>query len=465
MGKIIFTDIKTRRILYRTVLFMGDAFCVAMALRLSFVTRFHFEPFIEIFPIVKGLPNPVIYFPLQGTALGVWMMVFWVMGFYQRINLDILDEVIRIVRGVFVGWIIVLAATFLYRGVEYSRLVMLLSGIYASLFVFVFREVMKWLYDRGAAKWWEPHTVLILGSGRMSRSIQRVLSWHREISLVHKSTRDPHQLRQFLRETPIREVFVAEPDLDHMTLVAMSDVCDEFDVPFKIVPDVLELRMGEVIFDDSLGLPTFRVKPVSLHGWTYFYKRLFDVVFSTLLLSFTIVPFIFMSILIWIDSDGPVFFRQPRMGHKRRVFPFFKFRTMVANADVYLELLKKKSERSGPVFKMKDDPRVTRIGKWMRKFSLDEVPQIINVLQGQMSLVGPRPQVLWEASAYDEWAKKRLNVLPGITGLWQVSGRAQLSYEQMIDLDVYYIEHWSPGLDLRILLKTIPTILMSKGAY
>jgi lipopolysaccharide/colanic/teichoic acid biosynthesis glycosyltransferase len=114
---------------------------------------------------------------------------------------------------------------------------------------------------------------------------------------------------------------------------------------------------------------------------------------------------------------------------------------------------------------MKDDPRVTRIGKWLRKYSLDEVPQIINVLKGQMSLVGPRPQVLWEASAYDEWAKKRLNVLPGITGLWQVSGRAQLSYEQMIDLDIYYIEHWSPGLDLRILLKTIPTILLSHGAY
>lgn len=465
MGKIIFADIKTRRMLYRGVLFVGDVFCVAAALRLSFMTRFYFQPFIDIFPVVKGLPNPAIYFPLQGTALGVWLMVFGVMGFYQRINLDVLDELIRIVRGVFIGWIIVLAATFLYRGVEYSRLVMLLSGLYTCLFVLVFRELMKWLYDRGAAKLWEPHTVLILGNGRMSRSIQRVLSWHKEISLVHKSTREPHQLRQFLREHPIREVFVAEPDLDHTVLVAMSDVCDEFDVPFKIVPDVLELRMGEVIFDDSLGLPTFRVKPVSLHGWTYFYKRLFDVVCSTLLLSFTIVPFAFMSILIWIDSEGPVFFRQPRMGHKRRVFPFFKFRTMVANADMYLEALKKKSERSGPVFKMKDDPRVTRIGKWMRKFSLDEVPQIINVLQGHMSLVGPRPQVLWEASAYDEWAKKRLNVLPGITGLWQVSGRAQLSYEQMIDLDVYYIEHWSPGLDLRILLKTIPTILLSKGAY
>jgi exopolysaccharide biosynthesis polyprenyl glycosylphosphotransferase len=465
MGKFLFSNIKTRRLLYRGVLFLGDFLCVILALRLSFQTRFQSESFLTLFPVTKGFPLPDIYFPIQGTALGIWIMVFIVSGFYQRINLFSLDELLRILRGVFVGWVIVLAATFLYRGVEYSRLVLMLSGIYTFGLVFAFREIMKWLYDHGAARWWEPHTILILGTGRMAKSIQRVLGWHREISLVHKSTRDPEQLKQYLSEHPIKEVFLGEPDLDHTTLIAMSDVCDEFDVPFKIVPDVLELRMGEVIFDDSLGLPTYRVKPISLHGWTYFYKRLFDVVCSTLILSLMLFPLLFIAFLIRIDSAGPIFYYQPRMGHRRRVFPFLKFRTMVANADVYLEELKKKSERSGPVFKMKSDPRVTWVGKFLRKYSLDEVPQIINVLRGQMSLVGPRPQVLWEASAYDEWAKKRLNVLPGITGLWQVSGRAQLSYEQMIDLDIFYIEHWSPGLDLRILLRTIPTILLGQGAY
>jgi len=137
----------------------------------------------------------------------------------------------------------------------------------------------------------------------------------------------------------------------------------------------------------------------------------------------------------------------------------------VQNADDLLQKLKEKSDRKGPVFKMKNDPRITLIGGFLRRYSLDEVPQLINVLRGEMSLVGPRPQVLWEASVYDEWAKKRLNVLPGITGLWQVSGRAELTYEEMIELDIYYIEHWSPGLDIKILLRTIPAVLLAKGAY
>jgi exopolysaccharide biosynthesis polyprenyl glycosylphosphotransferase len=464
MARVIFSEIRVRRILYRATLFLGDAVCVAASLHLAYVTRFAFEPFMAVFPVTKGLPAHD-YFALQATALGIWMIGFVVSGFYDRVNLSPLDEWLRVLRGVCFPWLLILAGTFLYRRTDYSRLVLVLSGVYTFWLVFSFRQAAKWLYNHLAVRWWEPHTVMILGNGRMAKSIQRILSWHREIAIIHKTTRDPAELRRFLSEHAVREVFVGEPDLDHTTLIAMSDVCEEFYVPFRIVPDVLELRMGEVIMDDSLGLPTFRVKPVSLHGWTFFYKRLFDVVISTLILSLAFFPLFFIAILIRLDSKGPILFQQPRMGHRRRSFPFFKFRTMVANADQYLEELKKKSERLGPVFKMKDDPRITRFGKWLRKYSLDEVPQLINVLMGHMSLVGPRPQVLWEAKAYDEWAKKRLNVLPGITGLWQVSGRAQLSYEEMIELDVYYIEHWSPGLDLKILLKTVPTILSGQGAY
>jgi lipopolysaccharide/colanic/teichoic acid biosynthesis glycosyltransferase len=138
---------------------------------------------------------------------------------------------------------------------------------------------------------------------------------------------------------------------------------------------------------------------------------------------------------------------------------------MVQNADNLLEKYKSQSEREGPVFKMSNDPRITRIGKLLRRYSLDELPQIINVLKGDMSLVGPRPQVLWEAKAYDDWSKRRLRVLPGITGLWQVSGRAALSYKEMIELDIYYIENWSLGLDINIIFRTIPAVLTKQGAY
>ncbi len=172
-----------------------------------------------------------------------------------------------------------------------------------------------------------------------------------------------------------------------------------------------------------------------------------------------------VAVLIKIDSKGPILYRHKRVGYRGKQFDFYKFRTMVSDADKLLEVFKDKSERKGPVFKMANDPRITGIGKLLRRYSLDEIPQLINVLKGNMSLVGPRPQVLWEAAAYDDWAKRRLRVLPGITGLWQVSGRASLSYEEMIELDIYYIENWSPGLDLKIIFKTLPAILSKKGAY
>lgn len=459
-----FSNMRVRRMIYRAVLFVTDSLCTAAAFLLAFWTRFYWPPFEYVFPITKGVPSFAIYQPLFITAVAAGLISYMLRGFYGRVNIYSFDEFLRVTQGVLLAWIVVAAGTAFYRAADYSRLVLLLSAVYAVGFLFLSREIMKWFYHRLAGRW-EPHTVMILGNGRMARSIEMVLGWHREISIIRKTARDPEQLRAFLQTHEIREVFVGEPDVDHATLVAMSDVCEEFGVPFRIVPDVLELRMGEVVIDTSLGLPTFSVKPVSLHGWTYFYKRLFDVSASITILSLAFFPLILIAILVRLDSRGPVLFRQLRMGHRNKAFPFFKFRTMVANADDYLEKLKAQSERSGPVFKMKNDPRVTRVGKFLRKFSLDELPQIFNVLMGHMSLVGPRPQVLWEASAYDEWARKRLNVLPGITGLWQVSGRAQLSYEQMIELDVYYIEHWSPGLDLKILLRTVPTILGGQGAY
>ena len=459
------SNFRLRRFLYRSFLFLGDAVVVWVSLGAAYTTRFHWEPFLRFFPAVKGVPSPEFYLLLQWSALIIWMGIFVVSGFYQRMNLPTLDEFLRLSRGVMMGWVIVLAGTFFYRGVDYSRLVLGLAGVYVFWGLFLLRSTARFLYGRVVVNLAATHTILILGDGRMSKSIRKVLGQHPEFSFIQKSTHSPKELRHFLSSHSVREVYVGEPDLDHGSLIAMSEICDEFDVPFRIVPDVLELRMGEVILDDSLGLPTFQIKPVTLHGLTYIYKRFFDVVFSISVTSVLIFPLLLIALIIKLDSKGPALFGQPRLGHRQKPFHFLKFRTMIQNADHFLEELKKKNNRSGPVFKMKNDPRITRIGKWLRNYSIDEIPQILNVLRGQMSLVGPRPQVLWEAAAYNDWARKRLNVLPGITGLWQVSGRASLSYEEMIELDVYYIEHWSPGLDLKILLRTVPAILGGRGAY
>jgi exopolysaccharide biosynthesis polyprenyl glycosylphosphotransferase len=275
----------------------------------------------------------------------------------------------------------------------------------------------------------------------------------------------PEALREYLSRTSVREVFASAPELSHVTLLHFAEVCEDAGVPFKVIPDLMELRMGEIVFDDSLGLPSFSLRPATLAGSTYLYKRVFDVILSVAAISGLIVPFAFLAFLIRMDSPGPILFRQRRVGLRGRPFGFLKFRSMVEDAERRLDSLKDRNERTGPVFKIKDDPRVTRVGRWLRKLSLDEFPQLLNVLRGEMSLVGPRPQLPAEIAEAGEIAKRRMNVLPGITGLWQVSGRARLSYEQMVELDTYYIEHWSPGLDLTILVKTLPAVLGGRGAY
>lgn len=194
-------------------------------------------------------------------------------------------------------------------------------------------------------------------------------------------------------------------------------------------------------------------------------QRVLDVVFTMIGLLIIWPVFAVIALLVKLDSPGPVLFKQTRVGKDGEEFWFYKFRSMVSDAESKRHLLEMHNERSGPVFKMRNDPRITRVGRVLRKFSLDELPQLINVLKGDMSLVGPRPALPKETDKYTPRQRQRLIGLPGVTGLWQVSGRASLSFERSIELDLYYIEHQSIGLYFRILLMTIPAVLRAEGAY
>ena len=194
-------------------------------------------------------------------------------------------------------------------------------------------------------------------------------------------------------------------------------------------------------------------------------QRILDVVFSLLLLLLLCPVFGLIALSIKWDSPGTILFKQKRVGKHGGEFWFYKFRSMISDAEAKRHLLEEHNERSGPVFKIKNDPRVTRVGQFLRKYSLDELPQIINVLKGDMSLVGPRPALPAETETYTPHEQQRLLCTPGVTGLWQVSGRATVSFERSIELDLYYVEHQSLRLYLRILLMTIPAVLRAEGAY
>ncbi len=450
---------------YRLLILVVDALVIWGTYAGAYYLRFYYAPFHDAFPIVKGIPGFDIYLEALPLILACWLVSILWQGGYSRVQLPATDELIRFLRIGLVSVLLSMSAMFLYRDNSYSRLVFVMGGALGLMGLFVWRQIMKVIYLLWVRASRRPRRVLVVGTGYLSTSLKRMLDRLGDRAVLKKNAATFEEIKKSVSRSRINEVLLANTKLSASQTVELATYCEERGIDVRLLPDILEIRMGEVLIDDSLGIPTFQLKPVSLHGSSFLAKRIIDVSLASLLLGALFVPLALVALLIKLTSKGDLLFKHQRVGFRGRPFAFMKFRTMVQNADDFLEELKKKSDRPGPVFKMKNDPRITVIGRFLRRYSIDEVPQFLNVLRGEMSLVGPRPQVLWEAQAYDNWARKRLNVLPGITGLWQVSGRAELTYQEMIDLDIYYIEHWSAGLDFKILAKTLPAILGGKGAY
>jgi exopolysaccharide biosynthesis polyprenyl glycosylphosphotransferase len=217
--------------------------------------------------------------------------------------------------------------------------------------------------------------------------------------------------------------------------------------------------------DDLGGIPMIGVKAISITGWKLITKRAIDFTIALVGLIVLSPLMLLIALAIKLDSPGPVLFKQIRMGKGGRPFILYKFRSMREGAEEEQQKLTDLNEAEGPIFKIRHDPRCTTVGRFLRRTSLDELPQLYNVLRGEMSLVGPRPPVPKEVECYEEWHKKRLEVSPGMTGLWQVSGRSELTFDEMALLDIYYIENWSAALDTEIFLRTIPRIIFGNGAF
>ena len=457
--------------LRRRVLSLGFAVNDAVMIYFSFKTaywiRFDCGMFLNTFPAVKGMPEWIFYQDGLRAVIPIWILIFALWGRqYTGRFLDASEEFMSVCKGTALGTLMIVAGTFLYRGYEYSRLLMGI-GFFTSIFLlFISHEILKLGIGFIHEKLIPQETVIVIGEGKSVAAVLKLLKRQPHTRTVVFEKSDLHSLKdKIFLEPHLREIFVDGRLLSQEGMEDLLDDLEEKGLEIKVLPDLLEMRMGEVTVDDSLRLPILHLKPLSLHGFRYFIKRSFDLTGSLAILAVLFIPFLIISILIVLDSRGGVFFVQERVGFKEKRFKCCKFRTMHANAEKLLEEMKLESFRGGPAFKMKGDPRVTRVGKWIRKFSLDEFGQIWNILKGEMSLIGPRPQVLAEANGNPDWARKRYRVLPGITGLWQVSGRADLTYEDMMRLDIYYLENWSPGMDLRILLKTLPVVLGGKGAY
>ena len=273
------------------------------------------------------------------------------------------------------------------------------------------------------------------------------------------------ELPRVLETQPVHELIVNGGDVTDDQLVELVEQAHLLGVQVRVAPTAAEILQQRAEYVPGQAVPLFELRPPVFAGVDWATKRVFDLIVSTLVVVIGLPVWLLIAAAIKLDSRGPVFYRDRRVGLGEREFEMIKFRTMLSGADRLQDKLETRNEASGPLFKIRDDPRVTRVGALLRRFSLDEVPQVLNVLRGEMSLVGPRPLPIRDYEKLQPWHRKRYNVLPGITGLWQISGRSELTFDDLVRLDFYYLENWSIWMDITILLKTIPAVFGQRGAY
>jgi exopolysaccharide biosynthesis polyprenyl glycosylphosphotransferase len=320
---------------------------------------------------------------------------------------------------------------------------------------------------------------LLVGSGKHIEAVAHALAGKSRtrvdlvgyISLTPRPSNGLRSLGQLedlpdvLASERVQEVIIADPDFPQEQAVELVDVCHRRGVTVHVAPSTMDILTERAEFVPGQTVPLFTLRPPVFEGIDYALKRTFDLVLSTLGLIFLSPILLLIAIAIKLNSRGSVIYRSVRPGMAGRPFYCFKFRTMREHSDQIQADLEPLNESSGALFKIRDDPRLTTVGRFLRRFSLDELPQLVNVVRGEMSLVGPRPLPMRDFEKLEEWHKKRYLVLPGITGLWQISGRAELDFDDLVRLDFVYLERWSVFLDLSILLKTIPAVLSRRGAF
>jgi exopolysaccharide biosynthesis polyprenyl glycosylphosphotransferase len=350
-------------------------------------------------------------------------------------------------------------------------------------FAIAYVGLARWAYEKVTgvllrAAGYRRRAVLV-GSGKHIEDVAHAISGevHSPVEMVGFISLNPRpdnglrslgaieDLAEILDAHRVQEVIIADPDFPEDRAVELVDQCHRRGVAVRIAPSTMEILVHRAEFVPGTSVPLFELRPPVFDGFDYVAKRTFDFL-GALLLIFLLSPLLLaIAVAVFVSSRGPVLYRSIRPGIGGEPFACFKFRTMHSDADQSQADLESLNEATGPLFKIRDDPRMTRVGGLLRRYSLDELPQLFNVLTGQMSLVGPRPLPQRDFEQLEEWHKKRYLVLPGITGLWQVSGRSELDFDDLVRLDFLYLERWSVGLDLAILLKTVPAVLSRRGAF
>ena len=465
---------KKAELIFSAILVPIDYIAIITAGLLAYFLRF--EPHIkEILPVTYQIVLKE-YLQLIFIVALVWIVVFAIAGLYNiKGTRRTIEEIAKIFLACSAGFVVIVIFIFFQRELFSSRFIILSGWVLSIITMIIFRLVARFiqrlLFKRGVGI----HRIILIGQDRVSDNIAHQISSNPKLGykLIARFSDFNEESREsilrLIKDYRIDEIIQTDPHLGRDKSAQLVDLCNENHVVFKYAADLFDAKASNVEIKTIDGVPIIEVKRTPLDGWGRIIKRLFDIVGSSILIILASPIMILTALAIKLDSRGPIFFSNfkgkpmMRVGQGGKLFHYFKFRSMQheTHDQRYKELADQDVRRGTPMVKIKDDPRITRMGGIIRRFSIDELPEFFLVLFGRMSLVGPRPHLPEEVARYEKHHKKVLTIKPGITGMAQVSGRSDLDFEDEIRLDNYYIENWSILLDLFILFKT-PFILLKK---
>jgi len=438
-----------------------------------------FKVSFELFELTNPRFSSYLYFYI------IFILIYGVLVLKYRTNSFIassglVDEIFKTGKALSFAFLLTVGLSFLFKIVDLSRIVIVSYWLSSILAISILRFIKRRMYLLLNAKNILSKSVIIVGAGKVGCSLIKEFQTHNWLGYNVAGYVDD-EMSEMISDVPglgkiseLRTIIEQNILIDELIITIPSErelvhrIISDFrksPIEIKIIPDMFNLVLGTVQVGQINSLPTVSLVRTPMRGIGYIIKRMSDVLLSSMALIILSPILLLTALCIKVESKGSVIYKQQRVGKNGKVFNMFKFRSMVNDADKMIDTLAKANEVDGIAFKMKNDPRITKVGRFIRKYSIDELPQLFNVLLGNMSLIGPRPPLDIEVAQYGDWEWRRLEVLPGITGLWQVSGRSDLSFQQWVNLDIYYIENWSIALDLKILLKTIPVVLKGEGAY
>jgi exopolysaccharide biosynthesis polyprenyl glycosylphosphotransferase len=467
------------------LLYAADLSATLAALLAAYALRSELLPLVfpRLFP--TGLLDLPHYLTLVGPIVLIWTALLFMSGAYRsRRTARLADEAALVARVSLVSSMLLTLVVFGARWDFISRPFLLIFAFTDLVFLFAERVFVRVVARKVRASGFNFRTVVLVGDTPRARQMARLIHDHpwwgwRLLGVVKEdgraeatTTGSGLPLLGTLKDFPkivtqlsVDEVILAVDKGELPRLEDLFLLCEEMGIKTRLVLDFFPHVLARVELEELEGTPLLTFSTTPEDDLALLAKRGLDVVLSVAIGVFSIVPLALAALLIKLTSRGPVLFRQTRCGLNGRPFTLLKLRTMVEGADLRLLEVAHLNEHDGPVFKAANDPRVTGLGRLIRRFSFDELPQVWNVLKGEMSLVGPRPPLPEEVARYERWQRRRLSMKPGVTGLWQVSGRNDIEdFEKWLELDLAYIDNWSLALDAKILLRTIPTVISGRGA-